>query len=110
MTSIQISAQAKIQWQARQSTTSSRWIGECQPMNLVMEAEDLNELYSLIDEAMQLMLMDLLRDNELDQFLREHGWRAHGIPAQLGPEEVEFSVPWEVIAEGARRDSEHRTH
>ena len=79
-------------------------------MNLVMEADSLDELHSVIDEAMQLMLVDLLRDNELDQFLREHGWRAQGIPQQVKPEEIQFSVPWQLIAEGTRRDSERRTH
>jgi len=79
-------------------------------MNLVMEADSLDELHSVIDEAMQLMLVDLMRDNELDQFLREHGWHAQDMPAQARPEDVQFNVPWELIAEGTRRDSERRTH
>lgn len=79
-------------------------------MNLVMEADSLDELHSVIEEAMQLLLVDLLRDNELDQFLREHGWRAQDIPVQARPEDVQFSVPWELIAEGTSRDSERRPH
>lgn len=79
-------------------------------MNLVMEADSLDELHSVIDEAMQLMLVDLLRDNELEQFLREHGWRAQNIPPQAKPEEVQFRVPWQLIAEGTRNDPERRTH
>ena len=79
-------------------------------MNLVMEADTLDELYSVIDEAIQLMLVDLLRDNELDQFLREHGWNAPNVPLQVKPEDVKFDVPWELIAEGARNDSERHPH
>jgi hypothetical protein len=110
MTTVTIqTTQAQIQWLAHRSTTSKRWIGECQPMGLIMEADSLDELHSVIDEAMQLLLLDLLRDNELDQFLREHGWRAQDVPMEARPEDVKFSVPWELIAEGTR-DSERRTH
>ena len=79
-------------------------------MNLVVEAESLDELYSVIDEAIQLMLVDLLRDNELEQFLREHGWHARNVPLRVKPENVKFDVPWELIAEGAKNDSERRPH
>ena len=110
MVSVQIQGQAQLQWRAQRSIVSRRWIGVCEPMHLVMEADSLDELHSVIDEAMQLMLVDLLRDNELDTFLREHGWRAQDIPIQTRPEDVEFSVPWQLIAEGTRRDSERRPH
>ena len=79
-------------------------------MNLVLEADTLDELYGVIDEAMQVLLVDLLRDNELEQFLREHGWHALNVPFQVKPEDVKFDVPWELIAEGARDDSERRPH
>jgi hypothetical protein len=72
-------------------------------MNLVTEADSLDELHSVIDEAMQLLLVDLLRDNELEPFLREHGWQAHHLPGK-GSElkDVQFSVPWKLVAEGTR--------
>jgi hypothetical protein len=110
MAIVQIQAKAQVQWRAQKSPTSKRWIGVCEPMNLVMEADSLDELHGVIDEAMQLLLVDLLRDNELEQFLREHGWRARDIPVQAKPEDVRFDVPWELIAEGNRRDSERRAH
>jgi hypothetical protein len=111
MATVQIqTTQAQLRWNARRSPTSTRWIGVCDAMNLVMEADSLDELHSVIDEAMQLMLVDLLRDNELDQFLREHGWQARDMPVQVRPEDVRFDVPWELIAEGNRRDPERRAH
>jgi hypothetical protein len=111
MATVQIqTTKAQLQWLARKSPTSNRWIGVCDPIKLVMEADSLDELYSVIDEAIQLMLIDLMRDNELDQFLREHGWRAVNIPREARPEDVQFNVPWELIAEGTRRDSERRAH
>jgi len=110
MVVIRIQGKAQLQWRAQRSPTSKAWIGICEPMNLVMEADSLDELYSVIDEAMQLMLVDLLRDNELEAFLREHGWKAQNVPQQVKPEDVKFDVPWELIAEGAKNDSERRTH
>lgn len=106
---IQIQGHAQIQWRAHRSATSKRWIGVCEAMNLVTEADTLDELHSLIDETLQLLLTDLLRDNELDQFLREHGWKAVNLPAKAIPNDVEFNVPWELVAESAR-DSERRAH
>ena len=108
MVMIQIEGQAQLQWQARRSTTSKRWIGVCDPLNLVVEADSLDELHSVIEEALQLLLTDLLRDNELDQFLREHGWKAVNLPAKT-PMDVQFNVPWHLIAQG-NRDSKRSAH
>ena len=79
-------------------------------MNLTAEAESLDELYSVIDETIQLVLVDILRDNELDRFLRDRGWRAVNLPTAPNPgEQVDFDVPWDLIAEGSR-GSERRAH
>jgi hypothetical protein len=75
-----------------------------------MEAESLDELHSVIEEALQLLLTDLLRDNELDAFLRERGWNAVNLPGKVIPgEEVRFDVPWHLIAE-SNRDLGSRAH
>jgi hypothetical protein len=101
-----VTVQAKVEWRARRSSTSARWIGECEPLNLSMEADSLDELHSLIPEAIHLLMVDLFEDNELDRYLRERGWHAVGMPA--GPDgDVEFDVPWYLVAEGAR-DSQRR--
>ena len=101
---------AQIQWIARPSTTSNRWIGQCAPMNLVMEASSLDELHSLIEEAMQLLLTDLLADNELDRFLKDRGWAAFKQGAITSPSDVKFEVPWELIAKDRMGDPERRAH
>jgi len=47
-----------------------------------------------IGHTLDAMLRDLLRSNELDKFLRDHGWTAMGqIPAQLS-KDVKFDVPF----------------
>ena len=106
---VTLQLQSQLQWHARKSPSSGRWIGVCDSMNLSMEADSLDELHSLIHETLQLMFTDLLEDNELDQFLSERGWQAANLPIQhVGPA-VEFDVPWELIAEGAR-DPARRAH
>ena len=66
-------------------------------------------LHSVIEETIQLLLTDLLLDNELDQFLREHGWTANNVPPQTNAGDVRFDVPWQLVVE-SKRDSERRPH
>jgi hypothetical protein len=75
-----VTIQATVQWITFQSSTSKRVIGVCDMLNLCLEAESEQELRSLIPEAMNLLMVDLLSDNELPQFLQEKGWRAISLP------------------------------
>jgi hypothetical protein len=104
-----VKLEATVQWMTRQSTTSTRWIGVCEPMRLSMEAESLDELHGVINETMQLLLTDLLRDNELDAFLRDQGWTAQNLPESASEDDVRFDVPWEMITQGTPIDSERRS-
>jgi hypothetical protein len=102
--------QANLQWRARQNPDTSRWIGICDPMNLSMEAATLDELHGVINETIQLVLTDLLHDNELDAYLKAHGWTATNLHDVRIEEDVCFDVPWELIADGSRANSERRPH
>jgi predicted RNase H-like HicB family nuclease len=102
MAVVTVQVGAQIQWLATYNPTSRRWVGICDPMNLTMEADTLDELHSVIEEAIQLMLRDLLEDNELDAYLRDMGWNAQPIPVGQLPKNVEFDVPWQLVAEKAR--------
>ena len=104
-----VTIEANLQWRAKRSTAGNRWIGVCEELNLAMEADSLDELHSLIPESIHLLMIDLLEDNELDQYLRDRGWRSTGVPAHKHAGDVEFDVPWSLIAEGAR-DLERRAH
>ena len=98
---IQIALQANIQWRATQSPTSKRWIGICDPMNLSMEADSLDELHSIVGETLQFVLADLLHDNELDAYLRERGWQVIGQQPIATNAKVHFQVPWELVVRDA---------
>src|SRR6266508_1294623 len=101
-----VNIEAKVRWRAFRSPTSKRWIGVCDELNLSTEADSLDELHSLIPECIHLLMIDLLEDNELEQYLRDKGWRATNLPTRRPRGAIEFDVPWQLIAEGARRDSE----
>jgi hypothetical protein len=107
MTTIHL--KASVQWLARQSPTSERWIAVSDAMNLTTEADSLDELHSVINETMQLVLNDLLVENELQQYLRERGWEATDIDSATEGTDVRFFVPWQLVAEGAR-DQERRAN
>jgi hypothetical protein len=101
--------EANIAWRATRSSWSNRWVGVCEAMNLTTEAESLDELHSVINATFHLFLTDLLRDKELKEYLREHGWHALNLPSDH-QEDVEFEVPWELIVAERTRESARRTH
>lgn len=105
---VRVMAKAQLQWRAERSEPGGRWVAVCPAMNLTTEADSLDELHSLINETMQLVLLDLLRDNELQRFLRDRGWKAQ-VPAQVDPAEIQFNVPWQLVAKGAH-DPARRAH
>lgn len=43
--------------------------------------------------TMDAVMKDLLADNELDSFLREHGWTAAG-PIPSEPDNIRFDIPF----------------
>jgi hypothetical protein len=98
---VAIQIKGKLEWRASQSPSSKRWIGICEPLNLAMEAESLDELGSVINESTHALLLDLLADNELDSFLRERGWSANNIPV-VPTNDINFVIPWQLVADFSR--------
>lgn len=103
-----VTIKANVEWHAKRSPTSDRWIGNCHALNLSMEADTLDELHSLIPETIHLLMTDLFAEDELDQYLRAKGWHAVNMPTRTDGD-VEFDVPWFLVAEGTR-DSQRSAH
>ena len=112
MTRIVIEVQSTLEWTAVRSNSCGKWIAECEPLDLVIEGDTLEELYSVIGEASSVLFTDLFADNELEDFLRDRGWHAVNLPSGsiAESEDLEFSVPWNLVAEGGYRGSERHTH
>ena len=62
-------------WQVRK-TESGNFIATCEPIGLASQGKDELDLYLNIHEAVQLVLNDLLKNGQLDGFLRAKGWQA----------------------------------
>jgi hypothetical protein len=89
---IQINAQ--LQWQLRR-TASGSIIAECQPIGLVLEAEDEAEARSVVEEGLHYFFLDHFEEGTLERFLRERGWTSSTIPPRPSAGDiVRFAVPW----------------
>lgn len=109
MITIAIQMESAIQWIATETTERNRWVAQCAPLGLALEGDSLDEIHSLIDEASQHLFQDLLEDDELHLFLRERGWKVpRSIPS--GDEEIQFQVPWNLVASGGHYDSALGAH
>jgi hypothetical protein len=104
---IRVDVRGKLQWACRR-TESGNWIGVCDPLGLTVQSETWGELMEDIALTLDAILRDLLASNELDRFLRDHGWhvteRRDLLTAR--PEEVRFDVPFLpafVAADGSAR-------
>jgi hypothetical protein len=106
-----ITLQSQLLWRAAQ-TPSGNWMGICDAMNIAVEADNLDQLHSIIPETINLLFLDLLQDGEVNQYLRERGWNEE-IPASamqsLSQGNVEFDVPWQLVLAERTRDSS-RSH
>lgn len=80
---------AEIPWRVR--SDGGHWVGICDPLDLTVESETWFELMEDVALTLDAMFQDLLSNNELDQFLRDRGWTAHG---PTDAEAVRFDVPF----------------
>lgn len=93
-----VDVEAQLAWRAFR-TPRNIWVAVCDPLKLTVEGGTWGELNENIQEAMDAVMTDLLEDGELEQFLREHGWRPVGpIPPRLPDEGIRFDLPTKVVA------------
>ncbi len=69
------------------------YVAVCDPLKLTLQAKTWFDLMEDTSDVLNAIFHDLLSSNELDRFLRDHGWTAVGhIPER--PENVRFDVPF----------------
>ena len=77
-----------------------QWIGVCEELGLSVQASNLDTLRSVFEEAMILLITDLVEDGELDEFLRAKGFDSFDIPnIQRQVRQQEPVIPWKMSAE-----------
>ena len=82
--------EAEIPWSIGRAG-GEHWVAVCDSLELTVESETWAELMEDIALTLDAMLHDLLSSNELDQFLQDRGWTAHG---PTDAEAVRFDVPF----------------
>ena len=110
MIQVAIEVSSTLQWTATQTALGTRWMATCEPLGISVEGESLDEVHGLIPEACFVLFTDLIEDNEFDEFLTARGWRSRNQPTGSVDEEIEFLIPWNLVAEGKQRDSTRSTH
>jgi hypothetical protein len=106
-TTVRVQINGQLLWIVERGN-SGHWIAVCDPMNLSLEATSLDELYSVINEGIQLLMLDLIRDNEFDQFLRERGWDAQGVPKGPVEDGINIQIPWDMLIKAPHGDNARR--
>lgn len=105
---VTIEVKASLQWVFYRDERSRRWIAICDPLKVTVEADTHAELRENIEEGLNLLFQNLLRERELDRFLMLRGWSMSSqVPEGAG--EVHFDVPIELVAR-AVNGSENRVH
>jgi len=71
------------------------WVAICNPLGLTIQSETWADLIEDIIHTLNAMFRDLLKSQELEQFLRDLGWRPVGrIPSK--PANVFFDFPFDL--------------
>lgn len=91
--------EGNVEWRYRFVEDANRWIGVCDTLDIVMEAESKEELHSVIPETLNLLFAHLIADNEFEALLRTHGWSASGKPAPVETDDLEVVIPTNIIPE-----------
>ena len=98
-----IQIQANLNWRYTRAR-GGNYVAICDPLKLTLQAETFSDLIEDIGISLDALLKDLLSENELDRFLREHGWTAlNPIPAR--PKNVRFDVPFELVRASGQQAS-----
>ena len=101
--------QGSVQWTVTPQT-SGAFVAVCDPLGIALEGSDMNDLHACIREAIQLVMTDLLKNGELDSFLRARGWRTAAQLPVPGQEPVYFEPPIELLIQGPARDRPRAPH
>jgi len=91
---ILVHIEAKLAWEVSRDPETQTWIGICRPLNLNAIGETWAEFHECANDAIALLLTTLLREGQLEIFLRRHGWVPSIVPPPTA--NVRWDVPFDV--------------
>ena len=91
----------KVPWQCFRSSGGS-WIAVCDLLKLTIEAETWALLMEGIGKSINAIFKERFESDQLDQFLREHGWKPAGeLPSS--PKTIYFDIPFLASIAGEKK-------
>ena len=87
-----VRVEANVRWRCQRANRN--WIGVCDPLKLTVQSETYAELMEDIGLTLNAVLRDLLKSNELPQFLSEQGWETVDPIPSPKLKNVRFDVPF----------------
>ncbi len=97
-----VSIEATVPWKYCQDPEMGVWVAYCEPFKLTVQAATYPELLETIGEAINEVFTDLAKTNEVDDFLREHGWQAVGRRSEPRSRTMSFDLPIQTNRVSAR--------
>ena len=92
---IKINVKAAVVWKTMR-TEDNVWIGVCESLNLVVEGDSQSEMVEAAEQAIDLLVRDLIAEDDVDSFFRRQGWKPmKPIPKKVS--DVKFDVPFELV-------------
>src|SRR5258708_40328956 len=99
-----VSIQAKISWKAFRDPETCYWGGVCDGLNFTAQGETWAKLLESISETLDLMFQELSSTGEMDQFLKERGWKQEGDLTLKLSARTHFDVPFKGEPQKRRYD------
>lgn len=94
-----VELQAQVDWKFFKDRASGYWIAVCEPLQQTVSAATWAELNESIAQTLDLLFQELLQRNELESFLKSHGWKLlTDQPPTSRSRNVRFDVPWKLSA------------
>jgi len=97
---------ANITWGVKK-TEAGNWLAICDSLKLTLQARTYAELMEDIGLTLDALIKELLSTNDLDRFMREHGWKLEPVPKRTKQEDVFYDVPFEFVRQIKRRPKAH---
>ena len=83
-----------VDWEVTHS--EDYWVGACDTLGLTVQSDSWSHLIEDISDAMQGLFETLLEDDQMDQFLNEHGWTLESDVRPTVAAPPQFAVPFRM--------------
>jgi predicted RNase H-like HicB family nuclease len=88
-----VKIEANVEWKFFRAT-GGNWVAVCDPLGLTVQSDTHANLMEDIALTLNAVLKDLLEERQLEQFLRDRGWRPVQGSLPTAPDDVYFDVPF----------------